>query len=490
MKKKKNLFIIAFLCFITLVGVTIAFFQSSATLENKFESAKYEMITEEEFIPPTNWLPGQTTPKTVITTNEGSIAAMVRVKLEESWTSANNNSLDLTYNNEPIAIINFDNTNDWVYKDGYYYYLDELDPGEGTSSLISGVTFNPNTPSDVSCITVNNVSTCESTGNGYDYATYKLKIITETVQANKYREIWGSGVPVLHYYVGKTPCTYTGEMVVGAEYVDGQYTYRYRQKYDLDQSSWVDIPDDGWSVYLTDRNSSDSVTSTICSSVNNKPIVAVNGMFSQSMTDLIDLSSLDTSNVTSMRGMFYGSQVPSLNLSNFDTSNVIYMDGMFAASQAITIDVSSFDTSNVTDMYGMFATSKVTTLDLSNFDTSKVTDMTGMFEFSEATTLDLSSFDTSNVTTMLTMFKDSKATSINLSSFDTSKVTDMWGMFYGCKATTLDLSSFDMSGVNDTWGMFKNAVTTTGYAKTQADADKLNASNSKPSTLTFIVKNG
>ena len=37
-------------------------------------------------------------------------------------------------------------------------------------------------------------------------------------------------------------------------------------------------------------------------------------------------------------------------------------------------------------------------------------------------------------------------------------------------------------------GMFSNSKATTGYARTQADADKLNASSNKPDTLTFVVK--
>jgi hypothetical protein len=35
--------------------------------------------------------------------------------------------------------------------------------------------------------------------------------------------------------------------------------------------------------------------------------------------------------------------------------------------------------------------------------------------------------------------------------------------------------------------MFSGSSATTGYARTQADADKLNASSNKPAGLTFIV---
>ena len=36
--------------------------------------------------------------------------------------------------------------------------------------------------------------------------------------------------------------------------------------------------------------------------------------------------------------------------------------------------------------------------------------------------------------------------------------------------------------------MFDNSKATTGYARTQADADKFNASSGKPTNLNFIVK--
>ena len=52
----------------------------------------------------------------------------------------------------------------------------------------------------------------------------------------------------------------------------------------------------------------------------------------------------------------------------------------------------------------------------------------------------------------------------------------------------LDLSSFDTSIVTDTTNMFYAALATVGYARSQSDADKLNSTDLKPSTLTFIVK--
>ena len=143
---------------------------------------------------------------------------------------------------------------------------------------------------------------------------------------------------------------------------------------------------------------------------------------------------------------------------------------------------------NITDMSFMFQRLSSTTLDLSLFDTSNVTNMKGMFDSTYVTSLDLSSFDTSNVTDMSYMFAYSKATSLDLSSFDTSNVTNMGYMFYNSQATSLDLSSFDTSKVTNMNNMFQGASATIGYARTQADANKFNASSGKPSGLVFVVK--
>ena len=310
-------------------------------------------------------------------------------------------------------------------------------------------------------------------------------------------------------------CTFDGEMVQGAEYVNGQYTYRYMQEGDYAWRglTWTNIGEDGWGVQLSDKESIDPVTSKLCTYINNKPVTSMSRMFYNSKAMTLDLSNFNTSNVTDMSSMFGSSAATTLDLSSFNTSNVTNMSSMFNCSDAKTIDLSGFDTSRVTKMSSMFNQSAVTTLDLSNFDTSNVTvmncmfqesaattldlssfntskviDMRQMFNRSAATNLDLSSFNTSNVTDMSMMFRESAATTLDLSSFDTSNVTKMGYMFYGSAAITLDLSSFDTSNVTDKRYMFKNSAATTGYARTQKDANYFNSSTNKPSGLNFIVK--
>ncbi len=254
-------------------------------------------------------------------------------------------------------------------------------------------------------------------------------------------------------------CTYDGELTQGAEYVNGQYTYKYMQE-GKDASSglaWQNITSDGWGVQLTDKTSTDAVTSKVCTYINNKPITSMSFMFFNSKATTLDVSNFNTSNVTNMLGMFAFSQATTLDVSNFDTSNVTDMYGMFDSSQATTLDVSNFNTSNVTDMRHMFNVSQATTLDVSNFDTSKVTNMSYMFYLSQTTTLDVSNFNTSNVTDMYGMFLDSKATMLDVSNFDTSNVTNMGYMFYRSQATTLDVSNFDTSKVTNMNAMFNGS---------------------------------
>ena len=261
----------------------------------------------------------------------------------------------------------------------------------------------------------------------------------------------------------QTACTYNGTLKQGAEYVNGQYTYRYMQEGKSVSSglAWQNITSDGWGVQLTDKASTDAVTSKVCTYINNKPIVSMSYMFGGSKATTLDLSNFNTSNVTNMSGMFSGSKATTLDVSNFDTSKVTDMSKMFDRSQATTLDLSNFDTSKVTNMGRMFYYSQATTLDVSNFDTSNVTKMFDMFYGTKATTLDVSNFNTSKVTNMSGMFSNSKATTLDVSNFNTSKVTNMSVMFSVSKATTLDVSNFDTSNVTNMFGMFWNSQATT-----------------------------
>ena len=290
-----------------------------------------------------------------------------------------------------------------------------------------------------------------------------------------YSEITTIEVPSSNTYFCKTDSTLTQ----GLEYVNGQYTYGYKKEgyYASSELAWNSISNNGWGVQLTDKASTDAVTSKLCTYINNKPVVSMGCMFYNSKAITLNLSSFNTSNVTDMSGMFYGSQATTLNLSNFDTSNVTDMSSMFGGSQATTLDVSNFDTSKVIYMLAMFSSVRVATIKgLENFDTSKVKNMSNMFSGSQATTLDVSNFDTSNVTYMDYMFfASSKVTTLDLSSFDTSKVKNMSNMF----ASSSNLKAiyvsdrFNTDAVNNSASMFKDCTFLVGGSGTVYDSSKI-----------------
>ena len=315
---------------------------------------------------------------------------------------------------------------------------------------------------------------------------YSTNTLQDVEVPNTYTEITSLETPSTNTYFCKTNDTLTQ----GLEYVDGQYTYGYMQEgiYSSDGLAWKGIATDGWGVQLTDKTSTEPVTSKQCTYINNKPITSMNQMFFNSAAKTLDLSSFDTSNVTNMSNMFRGNPAKTLALSNFNTSNVTDMSQMFNGSAATTLDLSSFNTSKVTDMRYMFYNSAATTLDLSSFDTSNVTDMRYMFGSSAAITLDLSSFDTSNVTDMSYMFQGSAVTSLDISSFNTSNVTDMSWMFGYTKIITLDLSNFNTSNVTNMNGMFyKNTNLKTIYTSDIFNTNSVTSSSNMFSNTTNLV---
>ena len=192
----------------------------------------------------------------------------------------------------------------------------------------------------------------------------------------------------LEGYIDPSPepvyCTYDGELVQGAEYINGQYTYRYmQQRSSLINLEWSNMSFEGWGVSLTNIGSTEAATSKICTYINNKPVVSTSNMFSNSKATSIDLYSFNTSNVINMGTMFYNSQATEIKgLNTFNTNNVTDMNQMFKMSKVIILNLDNFNTKNVTDMAGMFYGSDLlkTIYVGDKFDVNKVTTSDYMFE--------------------------------------------------------------------------------------------------------------
>ena len=434
---------------LAVIGFSYAYFSTEITGEGKYVTLdtgdlrlKY---TDNTVLSLDNALPGDSVTKTFTVENIGT----KKVSYNIVWNNLINtiNNYDLHLDMKCKSYKNYNTTN-------------QVEEGE-CDSFYKAV---PYTETSISKdIKRNNEIDVGITHEYTITITFKNRSYNQKDNLNKQF----SGKINLEEYIDSSPeaiyCTYDGELTQGAEYVNGQYTYRYKQqgKYTSSGIAWQDILSDGWGVQLTDKTSAESVTSDLCTYINNKPVVSMSYMFYNSKATTLDLSNFNTNNVTNMNSMFWNSSATTLDVSDFNTSNVTNMYGMFWNSSVTTLDVSNFDTSNVTNMSSMFLDSKATTLDLSSFNTSNVTKMFKMFQSNQAKTLDLSSFDTSNVTDVKFMFSDSKVTMLDVSNFDTSNVTDMSSMFSSSQATTLDLSNFDTSNVTDMSAMFSGSKVTT-----------------------------
>ena len=343
---------------------------------------------------------------------------------------------------------------------------------------------------NIKLLIINNSDTSQDIGLTTQ-GGYITNTTSDIVTPTTYTEITTEEATSSNTYFCKTNDTLTQ----GLKYTNGQYTYAYMQyKQYIQQNGgtavWHNSTDIGWGVILTDSNSTENVTSKVCTYVNNLPIIASSYMFFKSKTQSIDLSNFNTSKITNMAGMFWFSEATTLDLSNFDTSKVTDMTSMFAASQVRTLDLSNFDTSNVTLMYDMFHSNNIEKLDLSSFDTSKVTNMGSMFNGIKIATLDLSNFETSNVTNMKFMFSQA----INLKTiyvsdkFTTANVTSSINMFNECTNLVGGYGTkYDSSNIEKSYAHIDGGTSNPGYF-TEKPADPSSFSTDTWATIVYAAR--
>ena len=255
-------------------------------------------------------------------------------------------------------------------------------------------------------------------------------------------------------------CNYEEELVDNVVYTNGQYQYTYS------------LSTDGWKVVLADKNSTDPVTTELCTYINEKPVNDMHDMFSFSKTPSIDTSTFNTSNVTNMSFMFaHANDLEELDVSIFDTSNVTNMSYMFnSASSLKNIDVSRFDTSNVTNMIYMFENaSSLEKIDLSSFDVSKayfnnqiegLLMDTGSLESANLDGWDLSSAniaeDINNVRGK-SIFLRSSVKNISCKNWKLPEDFDNWiNRWQNINVESIDVTGWDLSLTNNLSYLFAN----------------------------------
>lgn len=111
-----------------IVGTTLAWLTDTTTdLTNTFEYAKVSCSVEETF--------ENNVKSDVKVKNTGNTNAYIRATYVVTWQDDNGNVSGQPVQNTDYTISL--NTNDWVAKDGYYYYKNVVPAGELTNNLIN-----------------------------------------------------------------------------------------------------------------------------------------------------------------------------------------------------------------------------------------------------------------------------------------------------------------------------------------------------------------
>ena len=346
-RKKRNLFAVALLIVLGLVGLTFAYFSTTSTFKNLFKVEPFNTTVYEVFESPESWTPGTTTPKEVYATNNSKFNVGVRVSYEEKWVAADGTELPLFQDGNKAAIINLSNLDEREESNGYYYYYKLLEPNETTSSFMESVTFNPQVVGTYTCTRVDNVDTCESTGTGYDGATYTLTIKVEMYQ---------DGYEI-DDYVCPNPDTYPGEDLVIDHLENNVYsneTFSMTINTNNNTASIVE--------YIGAEGS--EVDITIPKSLNGVPITTIDSSVFENKT----LGELTISpNITTLEGVFKNTTLNKLNL-DYATNITTIETNTLTTTEEIIVACSP----NLTTLgYSTINTPKLTIKNLENLNDFK-----------------------------------------------------------------------------------------------------------------------
>lgn len=253
MKNKKSLCAIISLLSVVLIASTVAYFSRDLIMENRLNTAKYDTVIDEEFIPTDKWTPGVEIAKKVTVKNIGNVDIVVRVKMTELWQRSediidpNNPDNILSYKGSVLTntfvtedgvyhdaviknfvkdmVYNYEDIKDnlevyknkWIHYGNYYYYLGTVTSNMSSNGLLESVTMNPLL--DVVINGSHTVVQADELGQkkvtknytygkyGYDSADYTLRIEAKTVQASKEAILDAFGNDVLAIFVANNFAT-------------------------------------------------------------------------------------------------------------------------------------------------------------------------------------------------------------------------------------------------------------------------------------------
>ena len=127
---KKPIIALLFVGVFLFIGGAFAFNTDSFSFNNLFHFGAHVATHTEEFVSPEDWKTCEEVPKTLVTRNDSTHDIYVRLSYDEYWRMQNDiTNLPLTKDGIRLAVINFQNEDDWELRDdGWYYFKESLKP--------------------------------------------------------------------------------------------------------------------------------------------------------------------------------------------------------------------------------------------------------------------------------------------------------------------------------------------------------------------------
>lgn len=164
-KKKRTAIALCALAVASMVGATFAYWNQTSTIDNSFDTGTFGSTIVEKFTPQEDWQPGQEVVKEVAVENTGDQDAIVRIKLDESWTYTGETTAykvnasegdgekgaaytvyqedatdGLTDADSSVVTKYFSNSTLWYDAgDGWYYYTENVSGGDTTDVWLTSI---------------------------------------------------------------------------------------------------------------------------------------------------------------------------------------------------------------------------------------------------------------------------------------------------------------------------------------------------------------
>lgn len=171
-KNNKKILMILGLLALLILGMTLAYFQKSESIDNKFQSAEAKIYLNEKFDPNDRWVPGEEKQKEVRFGNDGKIDAVLRVRFIPVLKLKNGTEDEVAAKEFKLNFADDFNAN-WEKHGEWYYYKKVFASKQLTEITLKSVTISDSIGNDEHGIAAD-----------YSDATYDVKIEGELLQAS------------------------------------------------------------------------------------------------------------------------------------------------------------------------------------------------------------------------------------------------------------------------------------------------------------------